>query len=269
MNSRAFTLALIIAGFAMFMVHTYIEDQTSSIIDRFGKKGTVVIAKTDIHELELIDDSKITVTAVPQSFMAPGHFKTVKEVENTIATVPILKGEQITKPRITYPGSKTGLSRQVSMGKRAMAIEVGEAGAASLLIKPGDRVDLVTGVDYSNSGQIDIVKTHIILQDVLVLSTGWDMTNSIPLIGVKTPTVIREMKLNVFSRYRTVTLELDPHQAQKLSFVINYQRKPILILRNNNDKERLRIPATRIFDILEDDKEEAKAFFKERDKKGN
>lgn len=266
MNSRAFTLAALIAGFAMFMIHTYIEDQKSLLITKYGVLGTAVVASTDIHALELIDDSKIKLKAIPQSFLSPGHFKTLKEIENTMATVPILKGEQITKPRITYPGVNTGLSRQVSIGRRAMAIEVRESGAVSLLIKPGDRVDVIGGIDFS-SGQIHKVKIQTILQDVLVLSTGWNITNSIPMIGMKSARQIRIMKLNIFKRYRTVTLEVDPNQAQKLSFMINYQRKPILVLRNNNDKTRVRIPPTKIFDLLGADKEEAKAYFKSKDKK--
>ena len=90
MNTRAFTLALIIAIFSMVMVSTYIDDQKSGIIKKQGTESSVVVAKVDIKELELIDDSKVTVISVPQSFLAPGHIKTIREVENTVATVPIL-----------------------------------------------------------------------------------------------------------------------------------------------------------------------------------
>ncbi len=71
-----------------------------------------------------------------------GSFSNMSEVENTVATVPIKKGEQITKPRVTYPGARTGLARQVSVGKRAVAIQITENQAVSKLLKPGDRVDV-------------------------------------------------------------------------------------------------------------------------------
>lgn len=262
MNTRAFTLALLIAFGAMFMVYTYIEDQKSLIISKFGTPKSVVIAKVDIQELELIDDSKVTVKTMPQSFLAPGHFKTIKEVENTIATVPILKGEQVTKPRITYPGAKTGLARQVSVGKRAIALSITEQHAVSKLIKPGDRVDVLAAINYA-SGRLDKLKTRTILQDVLVLSTGFSMTNSIPIIGVKTPKVIKKMNLNTYSKYNSVTLELDPFQVQKLFFLLNFAKTiPYLTLRNNNDKKIVRIKSTKIYDILgEDDASEAKVYF--------
>ncbi len=264
MNTRAFTLALIISGLAMAMVYTYIEDQKAALFQKYGTLSSVVVAKQDIQELELIDDSKIVTITVPRSFLAPGHFKEVKELANTIATVPIKKGEQITKPRVTYPGSKTGLSRQVSSGKRAVAINITDKQAVSKLIKPGDRVDVIAAIDYA-AGRMDMKKAHTILQDVLVLATGRSMTNSIPMIGVETPRVIRTMKLNTYSNYNAVTLELDPYQTQKLIFMINHlNATPYLALRNNNDKKTVRITPTKIYDILGDDAAEARTYFQDK-----
>ncbi len=261
MNTRAFTLALIIAGLAMYMVYTYVDSQESSMKRQYGTDSSVVIAKADIQELELIDDSKVTVISVPQNFLMPGHFKNMKEVENTVATVPILKGEQITKPRVTYPGAKTGLARQVSIGKRAFSLTVTEEQAVGKLIKPGDRVDVVAAINYA-SGFLPLKKVQTVLQDVLVLSTGRRITNSIPLIGIKTPRVIRKMNLSTYEKYNTVTLELEPYQAQKMIFLIaNLNTRPFLTLRNNNDKKRPDPPATGIFDVIGKDKGEARKYF--------
>lgn len=250
------------------MVYTYIEDQQAALIKKFGRETSVVVAKVDINELDLIDDSKVKTISIPAKFRAPGHFKTIKEVENTVATVPILKGEQVTKPRITYPGSKTGLSRQVSIGKRAIAVIVDHRQAVGKLIKPGDRVDILAKVDFAG-GRKDKLKMKTILEDVLVLSTGYSMTNSIPIIGLKTPREIKKINLNVQEDYSHVTLELDPFQAQKLSFVVRMiDPTPYLSLRNNNDKKMLRLPSTKLFDILGDDAAEARQFFEEKFKGG-
>jgi pilus assembly protein CpaB len=265
MNTRALTLALVIAAFAMMMVYTYIEDQRSAMIKKYGIQSSVIVAKVDIQELDLIDDSKIEVQTVPENFLAPGHFKSIKELENTIATVPLIKGEQITKPRVTYPGIKTGLSRQVSIGKRAVAINITERDAVGRLIKPGDRVDVLAAIDISQGARKDLAKTRTILQDVLVLSTGMSMTNSIPIYGVETPKVIRTMNLNTYTTYNTITLELDPYDVQKLSFIQTYGNGSLsLALRNNADKEPVRLKATQIYDVLGEDAPEAKIFFNEK-----
>lgn len=270
MNTRALTLALIIAGFAMFMVKTFIDDQKSALVKEYGTQTSVVVAKTDIQELDLIDDSKVEVKTVPSNFLSPGHFKTIKELESTIATVPIIKGEQITKPRVTYPGIKTGLSRQVAVGKRAMAINITEKDAVGRLIKPGDRVDVLASIDISQGQRKDLQKTRTILQDVLVLSTGMSMTNSIPMYGVETPKVIKTMNLNTYTTYNTITLELDPYDAQKLAYMQSYGTGTIaLSLRNNSDKEPIRLKATQIYDVLGDDANEAKNFFAEKYLKEN
>ncbi|MBL6989286.1 MAG: Flp pilus assembly protein CpaB [Bacteriovoracaceae bacterium] len=269
MNTRAFTLALVIAIAAMFMVHTYIEDQKSSLIRDYGVPSTVVIAKMDIKELELIDDSKITTKTVPQNFLSPGHFKNMKALQNTVATVPILKGEQITKPRVTYPGAKTGLSRQVSVGKRAMSININAEHGVSKLIKPGDRVDLLAAIDYT-AGRKDKQETKTVLQDVLVLSTGYNMTNSIPIYGMKTPKVIRKMNASIYTQYNTVTLELSPFDVQKIVYLKTFANaRPYLSLRNNSDKEQVDLGATKIFDLLGNnvERQEAKRFFADKYKR--
>jgi pilus assembly protein CpaB len=249
------------------MVHTYIQDEKSNIVKKYGVQSSVVVAKQDIQSLELIDDSKVQIISVPQNFLASGHFKTVQEIENTVAAVPILKGEQITKPRVIYPGNKTGLARQVSVGKRAVSIAINESQAVGKLIKPGDRIDLIAPVDYS-AGRPDLRKVKTVLQDVLVLSTGMSMTNSIPLYGVKTPRVIKKMNLSTYSDYRTVTLELTPYQVQKLFYILAYSNAGgsnlYLSLRNNNDKKQVRIKGTNIYDLIEEDSAKAKKFFHDK-----
>ncbi|MBT6324632.1 MAG: Flp pilus assembly protein CpaB [Bdellovibrionales bacterium] len=269
MNTRAFTLAMVIAFGAMFMVYTYIEDQKNVLIKKFGNESSVVVAKVDIKELDLIDDSKVQVISVPNKFRAPGHFKTIKAVENTVAAVPILKGEQITKPRVIFPGARTGLSRQISVGKRAISILINARTAISKLIKPGDRVDIIAKISYSGGARIDLNKMRTIMEDVLVLSTGTSMTNSIPMVGIKVPKVIRTMKLNTYAEYNVVTLELDPLDAQKLAFLVqNIDPLPYLSLRNNNDKDIHNFPPTKLLDLLTDrTRAEAKDYFKEKYKK--
>ena len=56
MSNRAFTLSLILAGIAIFMVFSYISGVESSYVDTYGNMVPVVVAKEDIKALELIDD---------------------------------------------------------------------------------------------------------------------------------------------------------------------------------------------------------------------
>ncbi len=261
MNTRAFTFALVISIVAMFMVITYVQDQEVAMKNKYGDMKPVVVATQDIQELELIDPSKVGVKQMPSKYVSAHAFASIEDLGNVVASVPILKDEVITKPRVTYPDAKTGLSRQVTVGKRAMALSIGDDQAVGKLIKPGDRVDVIAPVEFDNRKDQRKIKT--VIQDVLVLSTGRSMTNSIPLIGVETTKAIKEMKLNVYTEYNNVTLELNPYDVQKLIYLLTYgSGKIFLSLRNNVDKEQQRINSTSIFDLLADEEKlEAKKFF--------
>ncbi len=265
MNTRAFTLSLIIASIAMFMVYTYIEGRENAYQSKYGQAIPVVVAKRDIRALELLDDSKVTIITVPKNFVAPGSFRKVESIWNTIASTPIKSGEQITKPRITYPGSSTGLSRQISLGKRAISIRVSEDQAVSRLIKPGDRIDVLALIDYAG-GRKELFKVKTVLQDVLILSTGLSISNAIPLVGVKTPREIKALNLNTYTDYSTVTFELDPFQVQKIVFLERMGARLSLTLRNNDDKKIVRIKGSKLFDLLGEDAAEAKAYFSTKKK---
>ena len=263
MNSRAFTLSLVIAIFAVIMVQTYIEGKEAEFNKKYGDMKYIVKAKVDIKELEVIDDTKVYITSVPGNYVMPGAFTKIEDIYNTIAAVPIKKDEQITKPRVLYPGSKTGLSRQIDQGKRAFSLEVSSKEAVGKLIKPGDRVDVITLLDYAG-GSLPDIKAKTILQDVYVLATGKRVTGNIPLARYKVDDEIKKLDLNTYEDFRTVTLELTPYEIQKLIFVIGVGKGIYMSLRNNDDKTIERIGTTRLYDVLGEDANEAKTYFAEK-----
>jgi len=263
MNSRAFTTSLLLAAVAVLMIYSYISSRETELQSEYGNQTPVVVAKEDIKELEIIDDRKVQLINVPSKFQMPGHYTRVEDLYNTIAAVPIKKGEQITAPRVTYPGAQSGLSRQISIGKRALSIQVTEGQSVSRLLKPGDRVDILALVDYA-AGKKERLKVKTVLQDVLILSTGLYVTNSIPIVNLKNENESRPMKLNSYTNYNTVTLELTPFEVQKMVFLISSGNGIYLSLRNNDDKTIERISATRLYDVLGEDAAEAKTYFAEQ-----
>ena len=264
MNSRAFTTSLILALVAVLMIYSYITSRETELVSEYGNPTPVVVAKEDIKELEVIDDRKVVIETIPAKFQMPGRFTRVEDLYNTIAATPIKKGEQITAPRVTYPGAQSGLSRQLSMGKRAYALQVTESQAVSRLMNPGDRIDILAMVDYA-SGKKDKIKIKTVLQDVLILSTGLYVTNSVPVINVKGDgNESRSMKLNNYTNYNTITLELTPFEVQKMVFLVSAGSGIYLSLRNNDDKTIERISATRLYDVLGEDAAEAKSYFAEQ-----
>ena len=263
MNTRAFTLSLVIASIAAFMVYSYIEGVESKLIKKYGKLITIVVAKKNIERWELLDDSKVYLKQIPDKLAHPKAFRKIESINSTIAMAPILKDEMITSPRVTFPNVKTGLSRQVSPGKRAISIPADDNIAVGKLIKPGDRVDVIAKLDYAG-GKKDKVIIRTVLQDVLVLSTGKNMTNSIPKYGVKTPREIKIMNLDTYSNFNVVTLELSPDESQKLIYLMSESVKIFLTLRNNDDRGRVTVGDTTLFDLLGAEAINAKRFFRSK-----
>lgn len=261
MNSRAFTFSLVIAVIAMLMVGSFISAERDKLTVEYGQQVPVVVAKVDIKELEMIDDRKIHVITIPSSYKSPNVFTKPADVFNTIATVPIKAGEQITTPRVTYPGARSGLSRQVTVGKRALAIQVSEDSAVSKLIKPGDRVDVIALLDYAG-GKLDKMKVKTVLQDKYVLATGFKVTNTVPLVTVGEEN--KPKNLTNYTSFNTVTLELNPLEVEKMIFLTRVSGGIYLSLRNNDDQQIERISGSSYFDLLGEDATDAKAYFSEK-----
>jgi pilus assembly protein CpaB len=111
----------------------------------------------------------------------------------------------------------------------------------------------------------DLQKIRTVLQDVLVLSTGKKMTNSLPMNVIETPKIARVMNLNNDVTYSSITIELDPYDAQKLAYIQAFTSGRLsLSLRNNADKEAPRLKPTQIYDVLGEDASEERQFISEK-----
>jgi pilus assembly protein CpaB len=264
MNNRALTLSILMAVLAIFFVQSYVSSIEEDARKKFGTEVVVLKAKRDIKEMETINETMLEPQLVPMRFKEPAAVafenskeddkdvrKGIKGLVGSVATVPIKKGEQVTYNMITEPGMRTGLSPQVAPGRRALAIPVTDITGVAKLVKPGDRVDLIAVVDRGGGKDQKLAKT--VLQDVVVLSVGRSVTNNVPRTVEMDGTTGRERvrSLAEDSSFNTVTLEVDPAQAQALALVVNNSDNALtLSLRNNDDTDRVNLPSTILDDIL-------------------
>ena len=263
MNNRALTLALVMAGIAVFFVQSYVSSIEEEAKKKFGTEILVIVAQRDIKEMETLNETALELKLIPKRFLEPAAIslekkeqdkessKALKGLAGTVAIVPIRKGEQITYNKITEPNMRTGLAPQVAPGRRAIAIPISETSGVSKLIKPGDRVDLIAVLDAGGGKENKIAKT--VLQDVIILSIGRYVTNNVARImesdGPGNKERVRPLAQD-FS-YNSITLEVEPSQAQALALVIaNGDNALTLSLRNNDDTERLSYPSTIMSDVL-------------------
>lgn len=272
MNNRALTLSLVMAALAVWMVQSYVSSIEEATQKKFGAQVLAVVAKRDIKEGEDLNDTMLDLQAIPKKFLEPGaksfnsdevkvrdgETESAKDREmknfaasGYVAVVPIKKGEQVTYNKIVEPGIRTGLAPQVAPGKRAIAIPVGEVSSVSKLVKPGDRVNLIAVLDMGGGRENRIAKT--VLQDVVVLAVGRNVTGNVA--RVIEPDMYggpgRVKTLAEDSNFSSVTLEVEPAQAQALALVLNNADNVLtLALRNNDDTDRQAIGSTSVIDLL-------------------
>ena len=258
MNNKALTLALVMAVLAVFFVQSYVTSVEDEAKKTLGMEVYVVRAKSDIKESETINESMIEPDVIPQKFAEPSAVRFARKSQDkevmrslvgTVALIPIRKGEQITYNKITELGLRTGLSPQVTPGRRAVAVPVNDVSAISRLVKPGDRVDVIAVIDMG--GQKTNKVTRTILQDVMVLAVGKNVSNNVARVVETDGNQQKVRNLNEDTNYGSVTLEVDPIQAQLVATALaNNESGMTLSLRNNDDPDRSQVPPMNVEDLL-------------------
>lgn len=265
MNNKAVSLSLAMAAFAVFFVWSYVSSIEDEAKKKFGAEVLVLKAKRDIREQETINETLVELAPIPKRFLEPAsiHFektsedeetaKSLKALAGTVALVPLKKGEQLTYNKITEPSIRTGLSPQVAPGRRAVAVPVNDVTGVGKLVKPGDRVDVIAVLDSGSGGGKTAKVARTVLQDVVVLAVGRNVTNNVARVIENDPISGRERikSLNEDSSFNSVTLEVEPAQAQMMALILaNGDNSVNLSLRNNDDTEKLMISPTAMGDLL-------------------
>lgn len=238
--------------FAIFMLYSWSETQKTEMAKKYGTTKRVVVAASDIAEMETIDESKLEVIDQPQDFIQPEAVTEPEGAVGQVAAVPIKKGEQILQTKLLLPGPDTGLSMEVSPGKRAITIPIDDMRGVSKLLRPGDRIDIVAALDYGKGGdQRREVRT--ILQDVVVLATGLNVMNKIPRrfeLDANGRTINR-INLSASTNFTNITVEANPEDAQRLVYILATAPGSIFTtLRHPNDRLAVPIKTTIVEDLL-------------------
>lgn len=251
--------SLVFAALAMLLVYLYVNQQKKNLQDEFGDEVTVTVAAQDINELEEIKAGMLTTVTVPKKFVQPGSNGDPKTFENSVANSPFKKGEQILLTKVLLKGAETGLSSQVAITRRAMSIPVTDVTAVTRLIRPGDRVDVISKLTYPSGEGDSGEEIKTILQDVHVLAVGEMIQNNIPSAFENDPVTGNRRAINLKGSraFGTVTVEVTPQEAQTLVFVMNNSSELYLTLRNPIDRQIASVSYTTVDTVLGDNSAKA------------
>jgi pilus assembly protein CpaB len=237
-ESRTLWLSIIFAFGAMLLIYSWSQDKQTEVHRKMGATKKVVRASEDISEMETIDESKLEVADVPGDFIQPEAINDINIAVGQVAAAPIRKGEQVLQTKLLLPGPETGLSLEVSAGKRAINIPIDDMRGVSHLLKPGDRIDLIAAID-TGKGQESHREVRVIMQDVPILATGLNIVNNLPrrfesdADGKK----ITRFNLSGNTNFSNITVEAKPDEAQTLIYILSTSPGSLFVtLRNPTDR---------------------------------
>lgn len=237
-QSRTLWISVGAALFAMLLIYSYSQEKKAEYDKKFGASKRVLVAAKDILEMQTVDDTMLQIEERPMEYVQPGALENPEDAVGLVAAAPLKKGEQVLVTKLLSPGPNTGLSHQVAPGKRAVTIPVDDVRGVSKLIRPGDRVDLLTAID-SGAGATRKTEVKTLLQDIPVLATGIQVTNNIPrsleVDGSGKAASFRNLRGDL--SFATVTVEATPQEAQDLIVIMATSPGSIyLTLRHPSDR---------------------------------
>lgn len=241
MESRKIIILAVLVGLlGMFFSYYYLNKKEAKLLHGMQLKN-VLVATKDIPPKTKLTRNLLTTQQIPERYMAPKSVVINKttdmdRVVGKINLVPISAGQQIMTSEIVPPSEQIGLSVNVPPNMRAMIIQVNSIDLVDLL-KPNDRVDVITifSAQHAVKGKVKVVST--ILQDVLVVGVSKDMGSV-----VEDPDSFKNKKAKDDDKSKTlalmtVSLALTPDQVQVLALAQS-NGEIVLSVRANNDHEQ-------------------------------
>ena len=238
------------AVFSAFLIFSYTQEKTKEITKAFGIQTSVVVARTFINEMQTVQENMVELVQIPERFVQPGYARQIEDVVGLVALAPIDEGEQILSNKVIVPGPETGLSLQVSPGKRAVTIPIDEQRAVARLLKPGDRVDMLVALDVdAGNKQKRYIKT--LLQDLVILATGLRVVDELPRVQEELGGESYIKNLRMENNFSTMTIEASPEDAQKIVYLLSTNPGSVFFtLRHPSDNDTLVLRQTDVADLL-------------------
>ena len=210
----ALAVAVVFGIIAVILANQWLTSQVPTEVVTVSKEmplTQVVIAGQDMQMGTRLTQENVAAVDWPKAHAPQGAFQNVEAVLGRVTVSKIVAGTPLVAAELAAEGSGVGLVAAIKPGKRAMAIRVDEVVGVGGFILPNTFVDVI-----AVQGEQRVPKT--ILEYIEVLAIAQE-------------TFTEEGKAKVV---RTVTLELDPKQAELLA--AETTKNPIhLVLRSPLD----------------------------------
>jgi pilus assembly protein CpaB len=200
----------------------------------------VVTAAVDIPSDTLITEDMVTVTKLPADAILGDSATEVKLVYGKVAKTDIFAGEQILKHKLVSAGDTKNeeLAYTIEPGMRAISIAVDSTTGLAGMLKPNYKVDIISDFDREIKDGSSISYTTMVAEDITILSV-----DSVLSEGGK------EQPEDGKATYSTITLQVTPDQAMKLS-LSEYKGHLRAILRSPLDEKKTNLPSVTLDSVM-------------------
>lgn len=183
----------------------------------------VVVAVVDIELGSRINAQMLSTVDWPSGSVPAGAFQDIKDVQERVAKMSVLRGEAILEGKLAPVGTQGGLSAVIAAGKRAMTVRVNDVVGVAGFALPGNYVDVVVNAQQDKAkGEESVQISKTVLEHVLVLAVAQEAGRD-------------DTKPKVVS---AVTLELSLEDSEKLDLARSVGTLS-LVLRNQVDKDKV------------------------------
>lgn len=216
MKALGLLLLAIVAGLAAALYAAGWVSQRANVASQ-----KVVVAAVDIELGTKVNPQMLTTAEWPSGSLPPGAFQDVKDVQDRVLKVSVLRGDAILDRKLAPNGTQGGLSAVIMEGKRAMTVRVNDVIGVAGFALPGNYVDVMVNAQQERGkGEAPVPMSMTVLEQVLVLAVAQEASRD-------------DTKPKVVS---AVTLELSPEDAEKLDLARSVGTLS-LVLRNQLDKK--------------------------------
>ncbi|MGB3471527.1 MAG: Flp pilus assembly protein CpaB [Erythrobacter sp.] len=129
----------------------------------------------------------------------------MEQLLGTVVRFPVTAGEPVTQGSLVSPGDRGFLAAALGPGMRAVTVPVSARTGVAGFVFPGDRVDLVLTQTVEGEGR-PLQTAETVIRNLRVLATDQS-----------TEQVTNEEGKTVVRAFRTVTVEVTPKLAEKVS----------------------------------------------------
>ena len=111
----------------------------------------VVVASTDIEMGSKINPQMLTTADWPSGSVPPGAFTDIKELQDRVVKVSVLRGDAVLERKLAPAGTQGGLSAVIAEDKWAMTVQVNDVVGVAGFALPGNYVDVMVNAQQDKA----------------------------------------------------------------------------------------------------------------------